>query len=221
LNGFQYLFRKYWSPEEPVRVVGYSPPRNGDLPSNFSFYSLSKRNYPATEWSSGVLQSLDKFIENGEEFFIMMLEDFWLNAPVNLEIINRLVQYLNDQPRNILRMDLTADRCQHKRFIVGSEDLGNCTVIRTSADAPYQMSFQAAIWNISLLRAVLRPYEDPWTSEIQGTARLKTADEEYVVLGTINNPLKYQPVYRSKRVSLDISKLSEEDQQVIVRRGWV
>lgn len=222
LSGFQYLFKKYWSPSQLVRVVGYAPPKDGTLSENFFFVSINPRNYPASEWSTGLLQSLDHFIEGGEEFMIFMLEDYWLMESVDHETIQCLMEYMYDQPRNILRIDLTADRCQHRRFITHHGQAQNgCQIIRTAAHSPYQMSFQAGIWNIKLLREVLRPYENPWKSEIDGSKRLATAKERYVVLGTRNRPVRYQPVYRSKRGTMDISKLSKEDQAVILKRGWI
>jgi len=222
LAGFQYLFKKYWSSNRGVRVVGYTAPKKGTLQDGFSFYSIDRRNYPASEWSSGVIRSIDHFMENGEEFFIMLLEDYWLREHVDLKMIYRLCEFLYDQPRNILRIDLTADRCSRKsKFVSDFAKLENCEVIRTSANSPYQMSFQAAIWNLKLLREVLRPYESPWQSEIEGSKRLAKAGNEYIVLGTRNHPVCYQPVYRSQRRFTDISKLDKEDQEMIIKRGWV
>ena len=221
LNGFQYLFRKYWSESIQVRVFGYAPPKNGTLAKNFTFFSIDRRNYPITEWSNGILRSLEKMEAAGEEFIILMLEDYWLNAPVNQDIIHELCMFMHEQSRDILRIDLTADRCQHRNFIAEKVDLFSCQLIRTRANSPYQMSFQAGIWNIRLMQEVLQQYEDPWTSEIQGSKRLAIAGERYQVWGTTSHPVRYQPVYRTKRVSIDISKLPKEDQDMIMRRGWI
>jgi hypothetical protein len=221
LNGFQYLFRKYWSSEQEVIVAGYSPPTNGFLKDNFSFFSIDRKNYPASEWSNGLLKSLRVFQEWGEEFVIMFLEDYWLTEPADRNIIEQLTQYLYEQPRDILRIDLTTDRCQHDEFIIDGVAYKDCKIIRTGANAPYQMSFQAAIWNVDLLMEVLQPNEDPWTSEVIGSRRLMSAGDKYIVLGTRNNPVKYQPVYRTKRAALDISRLTAEDQEMILKRGWV
>ncbi len=222
LNGFQYLFQKYWSSLQSVRVMGYAPPENGTLSENFSFVSINPQNYPASEWSTGLLQSLDQFLEDGEEFMIFMLEDYWLKEPVDHEILEYLMEYIYDQPRNILRIDLTADRCQYRRFLTRHGRAKNgCQLFRTTASSPYQMSFQAGIWNIKLLREILRPDEDPWMSETEGSKRLAMTGNEYIVLGTKNYPVKYQPVYRSKHGTTDISKLRKEDQDIISERGWI
>jgi len=221
LSGFQYLFKKYWSAKEEVRYVGYAPPGNGTLTGEFTFVSIARRNYPASEWSTGVLHSLDGFLQEGEEFLIFMLEDYWLMEEVNLSDIFALTDYLHEQPRDILRLDLTSDRCQHKRYRVNTTRYRECEIIETSADSPYQMSFQAAIWNIQLLKEVLKPFENPWQSEVKGSKRLAEAGSKYRVLGTTHAPVRYQPVYRSQRKSMDISKLTDEDQKVILKRGWV
>lgn len=223
LKGFQHLFKKYWSPSQKVRVVGYTQPKNGTLEENFYFVSIDSRNYPVNDWSTGVMRSLEMFREDGEEFIIFMLEDYWLMEPVDVVAIKTLTEYMYDQPRNILRMDLTSDRCQHRsKHSLGTSKIGNCELVRTSADSPYQMSFQAGIWNIELLLETLRPYESPWQSEIVGSKRLAgLGNNRYLVYGTRNCPVRYQPVYRTNRASIDISKLAEEDQKYILKRGWM
>lgn len=222
LQGFQHLFKKYWSPSQKVRVVGYSQPKNGTLLDNFYFVSIDSRNYPVSDWSTGIMRSLELFLKAGEEFIIFMLEDYWLMEPVNLVALRTLTEYMYDQSRNILRMDLTSDRCQHRRYALGTNKIGDLELVRTSADSPYQMSFQAGIWNIQLLLEILRPYESPWQSEIAGSKRLAgLGNNEYLVYGTHSCPVRYQPVYRTKRASVDISKLAPEDHDYVLKRGWV
>lgn len=221
LNGFQYLFRKYWSPDSDLRIVGYTPPKAGMLNGGATFVSIDRRNYPASEWSTGILRSLDVFLQEGEEFLILMLEDYWLMEEVNSSDILALTEFIQEQPRDILRIDLTSDRCQHRKYRVNTFRYKDCEVIETSADSPYQMSFQAGIWNIRLLKEVLRPMENPWQSEINGTQRLCELGDRYRVFGTTHAPVRYKPVYRSKRGTLDISKLRSEDQDMIVKRGWI
>ncbi len=222
LNGFQYLFKKYWSSSQLVRIVGYASPKKGTLSENFSFVSINPQNYPVNKWSTGLIQSLDRFLEDGEEFIIFMLEDYWLTESVDHETLQYLMEYIHDQPRNILRIDLTTDRCQYRRFLTHHGEVTNgCQLLRTTASSPYQMSFQAGIWNIKLLREILHPDEDPWMSEIEGSKRLAMAEDKYIVLGTRNHPVKYQPVYRSGRDAINISKLHKEDQDIISKRGWM
>jgi hypothetical protein len=221
LNGFQYLFRKYWSQNIELRIVGYAPPKAGLLNGNTSFMSIDRRNYPASEWSSGILRSLDVFLQQGEEFLVFLLEDYWLTKKVNLTDFASLWEFMHKSPRDILRIDLTADRCQHRRYRINTVRHRGLDVIETSADSPYQMSFQAGIWNIELLKEVLRPHENPWLSEIKGSERLAEAGSKYRVLGTTSPPVHYQPVYRSQRGTMNIEKLSEEDQQMILKRGWI
>ena len=164
---------------------------------------------------------LDSFIENGEEFIIMMLEDYWLMQPVDHVAIKLLTDYMREHSDKLLRIDLTSDRCQHRRYTVHTLKIGEYELIQTSADSPYQMSFQAGIWNLRLMQEVLNPYENPWQAEINGSKRLALAGDRYTVFGTRNCPVRYQPVYRSHRASVDISKLPKEDHDTILKRGWV
>lgn len=221
LNGFQYLFRKYWSNHARLRIVGYTTPKPGTLNGNTVFMSIDRRNYPANDWSTGILRSLDVFLQQGEEFLVFMLEDYWLMESVNLTDVLGLWELMHEHPRDILRIDLTSDRCQHRKHRINTFRYRNMDVIETSADAPYQMSFQAGIWNIELLKETLQPHESPWQSEVKGTKRLAIAGTKYRVLGTTSPPVRYQPVYRSQRGFTDISKLGKNDQEMILKRGWI
>lgn len=214
LPGFMHLFSKYW-PKRQVTVVGYSRP-SFEMPDGFGFHSISPANYPANRWSDGLIEYLHTM---GETHFILMLEDYWLTEPVKTRTIETLEGIIvSPQLYRVLRIDLTADR-QLNPTARYRATWGETTIIQTAADSDYQMSYQAAIWNKANLLKVLKEGENPWASEMNGTARLAKMTK-LEVLGTTVHPVKYRPVYRTHRDRLDLSSLSEEDKAFITSKGW-
>ncbi len=203
LLGFQYLWNKYCG--LPVTIYGFDSPNN--LFPNFEFKSLGKQ-LPAEKWSDGLLMMLDD-IE--DDYFIFMLEDYWLYEQVNNEAVSTLVNSLLGH--DCLRLDLSGNRAAYKQcFKTG--DLARYDIVETPIDTPYQMSFQAAIWHKENLREILRSGEGPWQSEIEGSKRVTKR-----VLGTKPAVIKYQPVWQHNRWKLD--KLKTDDIEYLKRRGWI
>lgn len=215
MRGFQTQFNKYWSKNQPVHVVGYGQPMESgvELKDNFKFHSVSCENYPANRWTNGVRQFLSSYPWRS---FVMFLEDYWISEPVNRDIVSTLMRFMNTTDEKILRMDLTADRASRKHRKYGK--IGDIDLIETPAHSKYQMSFQAAIWNTELLYEVLRPNEDPWTAEVVGSKRL-AKHPEYKVLGTLQRPVVYRPVYRTKKRLLDVSHLNSHDRKELSELG--
>ena len=110
---------------------------------------------------------------------------------------------------DILRIDVSGNRYAypHKKLDNG--------LVETFSNAPYQMSFQAAVWHKHNLKKVLKKGENPWQSEINGSGRV----ENLRVLGT--KAMSYQPVWRSKQRRLRLNKLNKKDVEYIKSRGWL
>lgn len=211
LRGFCHLFTTYW-PDHPVTVAGYSP-LDFDLPRGWDFYSIAPENWPAHRWSDGLIKLAQ---DTPYGYFILMLEDFWLNAPPNVEAISNLYEWMTTR-RDMLRCELWGERAAKKqaRFF---GTISGVDLVTTPPHTKYQMSLQAAIWNRDLLLDVLRPGETPWQVEIDGSERLKDRPDLKVV-GVRKRALHYQPVYQHGR--LDVSKIPEKQVSVIRRRGWL
>lgn len=74
LEGFVYMFNKYWPYNAEVTVVGYSPP-SFDLPDNFEFVSVGKQSEYGKEWTTALIPY---FKQLPDEYFILMVEDFYI-----------------------------------------------------------------------------------------------------------------------------------------------
>jgi hypothetical protein len=82
------------------------------------------------------------------------------------------------------------------------------------------MSYQAAIWNRDLLLEILVPKETAQESEVNGTKRLRGRDD-IKVLGTLERPLVYQPVYRAHRNRMQLDKIPAGQLNAMRERGYL
>ncbi len=212
LPPFLELFQMFW-PWQRVEIVGYSRP---PYPLNGTrFHCIYEENYPAEKWSTGLIEFL-RSIE--DEYFVLMLEDYWLSETVkgSVAMLLNAVQsgYFGDK---FLRLDLSADRASHPYTL--HERVAGYEIISTPAHTPYQMSFQAAVWHRRNLLKVLVPGETPWEAEINGTQRLKGSD--WLVLGTLQRPLRYTPVWRGQQRRAKLDGIPEKQRQYLTQQAWV
>ena len=207
LPPFLELFRQFW-PHGRLEIVGYTPPA---FSSGAPFHSIAQKNYPAGKWTTGLIEFLHS-IE--DEYFILMLEDYWLTAPVpgSLAMLCNAVKSGYFGPK-FLRLDLTADRAAHPYRV--HERVAGYEIISTASHTPYQMSFQAGIWHRQNLLKVLVPDETPWQAEINGSKRMRGA--AWLVLGTRQRPLSYTPVWRGNQGRANLDGLPEQQRTYLLR----
>lgn len=218
LRGFQYLFNKYWSPSQTVTVVGYGHPRDHKvkLLDNFQFESIAPDNYPASEWTTGLIEYLRTMKHST---FILLLEDYWIHRTVDIKRVEAICRFLRNYDSKVLRVDLSADRASNK-LATPFGLYADSTLVETPPHSKYQMSFQAAVWSRQLMLDILVPGETPWEAEVNGTTRLMYRPD-LRVLGTREEPVKYKPIYRTHRRTVNINHLSDDDKTFILQQGWV
>ena len=90
LKPFCFLFNKFWSDKQQVKIVGFEPPA-WQMPDNFEFISLGKQR-GIKYWSDDYI---DFFNSINDEYFIHMVENEFLLRPVDFDIINSLVEFLD------------------------------------------------------------------------------------------------------------------------------
>jgi hypothetical protein len=210
LRGFSYLWNKYAGDDKPVTIFGFSLPPFM-MPSNFTFKSLGTQ-LPVSEWSRGLRRAILQF---GQKHFILMLEDFWFYDRVDWKIINLVAKRMDD---SVLRIDLAGNRAAlspHKLTTIDTID--GYDVIEAAPETPYQMSYQAGIWHGANLLKVLRDTENPWESEVNGSHRVG----DLRVIGTQPAAMHYQPVYRAKRQTWQLSKIRTVDIKELKHRRWL
>lgn len=186
LPPFAYLFNKFWSVDQLVKVVRYEiRPRN--LPTNFSNFAIG--NQDDYTWSSGLMKYLQH--HNGE-LILLMLEDYFLDKVVDRAQINLLYQYMQARPE-IAKIDLSDDRLKVKHTDHDTIYLDG--LIQSAEDAPFQTSLQAAIWRKDFLLKFLDKTENPWQFERRGTKRViaarKSGEFSGLILGCKVPPMSY------------------------------
>jgi len=229
LPAFTHLYRMFW-PWQEVVIAGYGAPEKAlGIRWQFQFHSISQENYPVERWTNGLIAFLQQI---DDEYLVLMLEDYWLSAPVSPQLADLFAVIESGYfGTHFLRLDLSADRASHPYTL--HQAVTGYEIISTAAHTPYQMSFQAAVWHRANLLKVLQPGETPWEAEGRGRQRLAgirpssppllpgREKGEYLVLGTLNRPVQYTPVYRSRRNTLDLQGLPQEQVDYLRRQAWV
>jgi hypothetical protein len=206
---------------QPVLVAGFTPP-DFHLPDNFSFMSLGRfEDYPVNRWSDALIELLNRI---SDESLIIMLEDYWITRPVNVEAVRMCYDYAV-QFKNVLRVDLTTDRLFSfgPRYPQDIPDYGYCgylDLVKTE-NIDYQMSMMTAVWRRDNLLRCLIPGETPWEVEIAGTARVN-AMTDLLVLGTREWPIRHILGYRNgKPDKADTTGMRREDVEALSGLGWL
>lgn len=210
LKPFAYLFNTFWSSLQPVVVGGFASP-SFELPPNFTFYQIDKVNYGPNQWSDGLIKMLNAL---QDEYFVLLLEDYWLCRGVDHSGVLTLLEYMKGHP-NTVRFDLTADRL-YGHMMKDVDFWGHYDIIECAEDAPYQMSLQAALWKRELLLKLLEPGRSSWQTEIY----TNMVGNGMRVLGSRQFPVRYaNGVYQGKIDWGQINMIPEGHRDVISR--WI
>jgi len=216
LHGFAYLFNQFWSADQKVTVVSYGK-NDLKLPANFGFHSMANENYPVEKWSDGLIRFLRQI---NDDVFITLLEDFWLNAPVDTKKVMALYQWMQRTKGTeieALRLELWRSVRSKKqtRFWGKIRDI---PIVTTGSGAKYRMNLQSNIWNAFLLSKVLVPGETPWEVEIKGTERAA----ELNILGVEKTVVNYEPVFQKGSIDHErLQMIPKTHLDRIKREGWL
>lgn len=213
MKAFAYLFNIFWSELQPVivftDVIAREPLRH-----NFTFRTINNgRPLPKERWSDGLIHGLN-LIPNSH--FVLMLEDYWLVRTVDHRGIETLADFAQ-MNSDILRIDLTDDR----QFNGDARDIGSFghyDLVETPYQSPYQMSFQAAIWNRTLLLEILQRNKTPWEVEMH-----TQPPESMRVIGTKQSPLRYINAFKGgdPHSALNLGAIPAEHREYMERKKWL
>lgn len=209
LKGFAYLFNKYWYHEQPVTILGFTPP-TFDLPENFKFQSLGKdEDYPVEWWSNALIKFIH--LPTTPKQFVLFLEDYWIKSEVNIRHVVRLEDYAMGRGDTI-KVDLASDRAGSAN-VYPLANLLDIELLESDPESQYHMSLYIGLWDRDLLKEVLIPNESPWQVELDGTNRLR-CKPWIKVIGTKNCPVPITLANRNGKPEIyRLDELCEEDQQ--------
>ena len=176
LPGFAYCFNRYWPGQQPT-VLHYDAPLP-PLPSNFKTTGIGRQSDHT--YSSGLMTYLTALPDHQ---FVLLLDDYWLSAPVDLARFFALIRMMHDQP-DVDKIDLTDDRLKYPHDLI-TPLLRRYPMIESHPEAPYQTSLQAAIWRTAFLLRFLNVGENAWDFEKLGTRRVIAAREDGTYRGRI------------------------------------
>lgn len=207
VSPFAHLFNQYWGEQQEV-VLGCFKLPQARLPANFRVYQIDQLNYPAERWSDGFIKLITDF---PDEYFIFMLEDYWLCRPVDVEGVYGLYAIMQTDP-SILRFDLTDDR-QFAGEAVDAGSFKHYDIVETPAETPYQMSLQAAIWCKSNLIQLLKYGKTAWETEIY-----TSPPDTMRVLGTRQRPVRYANAILKGKIDMgEINRIPEPHRSIVTR----
>lgn len=201
LPAFIHCFTRYW-PGQPV-IVGHYEAGPGALPTGWRSVTLGQQE--AMTWSMGLRRLLGVCRTPS---VLLLLEDYWLSAPVDVEAVRAAERVLLRFPR-VGKIDLSGDRLRFPHSdpapILAAQYVQAIT--RRAAyraegfkNRLFLMSYQAALWRTDFLRDTLRMDEDPWQSEERGTQRL--LDTDSWILGCRVPPVRYVQALKAGKPDL-------------------
>jgi hypothetical protein len=214
---FMHLLNKYWRPNPSVLVSGFTPPEF-ELPANADFYSVGEfKDYPVNKWTDALYRTLNHI---DEELIVLMLEDYWLTRPVNVEVVRIMRDYMV-QFENVVKVDLRSDRLYAHGAETRYGHAGFVDLVKSMPGSPYHMSLMTGIWRVEHLKKVIQPGQSPWDVEIAGTTILSHM-QDLLVLGTRQNPIEHALAFRGgEHHQLLLDELQPHDIQELESLGYL
>ncbi len=148
------LLNRYF-PGNEIVCLGY----NRDLfqetfPPNTSFHSLGKQEYFGKHWTTPLV---NYFAQLEDDNFIVLIEDFLITAPVDIDRFKILEDEVNSGRAQKAMLDTHLNKF--------SSDYNNDLVV-LNQDASYRTSLHPAIWSKQYFMKFLKPNNTIWDFEV-------------------------------------------------------
>lgn len=209
---FAHQWNKHVASDLPV-TVAYATLAPDDLPRNFTCVSLGEQVGQWSGWMKRYLEGLR------DDVILLMLEDFWIVKPVDVERLKQAHEYMLNHPK-VDRMELSFIRCDLEAGVhphVPHKDAG---YLQCPSNANWLASVQPSFWRRRSLIAALRDGEDIWTFENEGSNRLRHTD--FVTLA-VEPPLIWHDigVHGGKVYEYDLQHMSLSDRNELRTLGML
>lgn len=167
-EAFFKLFELYW-PDCPYPIVLNTETKEYKYEGlNITCSKVSLGQSKRLGWSECLMRALDR-VET--PYILYLQEDYFLEAPVNATL---LADLLNEM--RVLK--LGAIRLSGTDGIGPWHPLASSLVVEVDKNAKWRLSLQAALWNKSVLRSLIRKHETPWQLESYGSFRTRRLKEK-------------------------------------------
>lgn len=158
---FFVLFKKYW-PNCDHRIILSTGEESFVYPGlDIHSAMADRRSNEKATWSQRLLVSLDSV---KTELVLLLLDDFFLNGPVDVETVNECCRIMQDEQHSLIT--LTNHDTMRR-----SKPTANPLLEEIDRKSPYRVSTSPALWRKTSLMSYLRPSENVWMFEIFGTRR--------------------------------------------------
>ena len=156
---FFYLLKKYFPECSETKIIINTESKI------FKFEDLKierpTKNNEHCSWSQRVLNSLESI---STPYVLMTLDDFYLKAPVQVEILKKCIQRMEENSK-ISLFTFCWQPGNNK------PDLESKIFERRGRFAPYRVNAQIGLWRVSYLKKIMKTYENPWQFELNGSFR--------------------------------------------------
>jgi hypothetical protein len=165
---FDFLF-KFWS-DCPYPVY---------LGSNEQIFEDARvqtiRAGAPRDWSNDTLSILKQIPERN---VIILLEDYFVYAHPDQQLLDRAVRLMEEQNATFMRIACFPS----DHFVDYAYDVmeSNPEFVITRKEARYRVNLQAGIWDKEKLMRLIVPGESPWAFETEGTKRSRETDDVYL-----------------------------------------
>ena len=134
-------------------------------------YHLYKKGQKVS-WSKRLLAHLKRI---DTEYVLFILDDFWLDAPVDTEHFNKCLNWMreNKDVANISFQRTHGENIKDNRFE---------RFEKRPKKAEYKLNCQAALWRRERLIEFMRPHENPWEFEKYGSMRASRYPDSFYTL---------------------------------------
>ena len=157
-DGFFTLLDKYWANCDLKIILNTEK-------KVFSYGELSIERHiffnAGVSWSQRIINSLNSV---HTPYVIMILDDFWLKAPVDVQEIQRCIN-LMENDRKIQCINFAPQPAPNKQY------RNEQRYEKRGRLAQYRINAQIALWRVDYLKNIMRSYENPWQFELSGSFR--------------------------------------------------
>ncbi|MFA5934677.1 MAG: hypothetical protein WC827_02215 [Candidatus Paceibacterota bacterium] len=171
-----YLYNKYWTPEttQQFTVLG-NHGSEVKLPDNFKFARIKEEN-DIQKWTKYIHDYILK--NETSEYFILTLDDYLLNTPLNPKILESVLSYAKENNK-VGRIALGRLDIEKKEVI---KTFSDHNILRLTQDSVYRISCQTSIWSREYFLKIYNKDWNPWQLELEGSKEAK--NDGWEIIGT-------------------------------------
>lgn len=169
-----YGLRKYWN-DNPFAVYFITNFLNAPIGAN------SIQIGEDFGWGKSMLRALDTLENMHYQNVIVMCEDYWATSKWNTEKILFLNNLLSSSSFNHIRLIPSGESKKESRYFY-SQKISDLIVLKNFLpDALYKTSMNMGIWNINILKNLIKEKDNIWSFETEGRLRIEDDSKFFAV----------------------------------------